>query len=131
MAIQFFNFWNRQTFHVFKWVSSSGQVDVKALIAQAFQTATEQEQPLEVDTSHGVRDCLAALLQDIVEEAVPDEASPPYAIKELGDVSGDNESLWQPLLLDVVKQICFDEVAQALLIQAGKWNPDTELPEAI
>jgi hypothetical protein len=49
---------------------------------------------------------------------------------QLGEVSNDADSLWQPILCDALNKISFEDVAQALLIQAGKWNPDTDLPEA-
>ncbi len=40
------------------------------------------------------------------------------------------QSLVWPILRLAVEEIRFADIAQALLMDAGKWNPDREIPEA-
>lgn len=130
--MEFFDFGNSETFHVFKWASSQcPQVDVPALIAKAFELAAEEEEGLEVDTSHAVRDKLADLLEEAVIEAAPaadfDNAEPiGYPSTYEPDPF---QTLWVPIMAHMVRNINFEAAAEALLRQAGKWAPDKEPPE--
>jgi hypothetical protein len=125
--MRFFNFSNDETFHFFKWVSESGQVDPTALIADAYAKIKPEENVLDESCCVLARDILAERLQDIMNDALP--LNTPSEACEIGVVRNDDESLWAPLLVIAAERICFVLVAQALLIQASKWAPDTDIPK--
>ena|SRR5438128_740977 len=125
--MRFFNFSNDETFHFFKWVSESGRVNPTALIADAYAEIKPEENILDESCCVLARDILADRLYDLMEDALPLDR--PSETCEIGEVWDDDEALWAPLLVIAAERVCFDLVAEALLIQAGKWAPDTEMPE--
>ena len=74
MSIQFFNFGNDETFHFFRWVSESGQVDPGTLIATAYEQAdAPDDEHFDADViCIVVRDKLANLLEEVITESAPD-----------------------------------------------------------
>jgi hypothetical protein len=129
----FFNFGNDETFHFFTWVTG-GDFDVPAMIAEAFHAAEtpDNEHSPDEDVCIVVRDKLAARLEDLLADAVPDCAFD--AAPEIGNVShapGERDrALWLPILACALDGIDCAVVAEALLIQARKWAPSGEIPEA-
>jgi hypothetical protein len=119
MLIEFFNFINSETYHVFKWGTECPSVDLQALIAEAFRLA-EEEDPLEIDTCHTVRDRLAELLQHAVIDLTPDGDA--VFDNELGDASDPDKyrALWLPLMALTIKNVAWKVAAEAMLIRAGK-----------
>ena len=71
------------------------------------------------------------LLSDLIYDISPDANSDCELAATIETVSPDPRSLWVPFLALSLKRIDCKAVAQALLIQAGKWNPARESPEAI
>ena len=57
---------NRVTFHVFKWLCHSGQIDVEALVKEAFDTTEECENYCIGDG--GVHDAVYPQLAELIEE---------------------------------------------------------------
>jgi hypothetical protein len=151
MTTEFFNFHNDETFHFFKWVTESGLVDVDALISNAMQGVIAEAfvAPLEVDFSHAYRDALTYILTDLLESVAmglgfsdsadfsweignvqTPNARTLYPAKTEANIhTADSAALWQPLLRLAFKRVDRQAIAEALLIRAGKWAPDKELPE--
>jgi hypothetical protein len=126
--VQFFNFGNDQTYHFFQWVSRSGMIDPKELISKAMEQVEDDDWfKMGSDVSTVARDKLADLLEELLEE-VTGMVSDEWPI---GAVGPSDEALTAPILQAALNQIDFHAVATALLISAGKWAPDRELPEAI
>jgi hypothetical protein len=70
------------------------------------------------------------LLGDIKDEYDPDSPWPASVDdSDYPQEFGDHRSLWVPLLILSFDRIACQRVAEALLIQAGKWHPDKEVPE--
>ena len=131
MGMQFFNFGSQETFHFFKWVTESGCLKTDELIAKAMQQVEGDEMfEMGVSVSDVARDKLAELLEEALDDVKMD-ALDDIEGPEIGCVWNDPASLWKPLLTLAFYQIDCRAVAEALLIRAGKWAPDKELPEAI
>src|SRR6478735_4101238 len=69
MEIEFFNFGSNETFHFFKWITESGQVDLQSLIDEAFKRA-ETDDFLEMGM--GVCETVRPILADVLEEKLDD-----------------------------------------------------------
>jgi len=127
--MQFFNFWNPQTFHYFKWLTEGGAVDCAALVAKAMERVEGDSWfEMGVCVSRVVRDKLAEDLEELLDEEILSEVM-PLDEPEIGMVNSRPESLWAPILDAAVRDICFHSVAEAVLIKQGKWAPDQDLPE--
>jgi len=127
--MQFINFKNEETYHVFRWIVDNGnQVTPEGLIAQAFQQAeaTDNEQMPDDDICNVVRDKLIAILEDKLEDIFAEVLGEN---DRMGEVNGWAHSLWRPLLVLARERIDLGVVAEVLLIRAGKWNPSKEPPE--
>jgi hypothetical protein len=132
MAPQFLNFGNDETFHFFKWVSEGGQVDPKQLIRNAYKAAEENPDELTegaLGLCHAVKDRLAELLEDVLEEGTPVGPLLDQPHLEIGCVRNSPHSLWEPILALALGRVSCGVVAQALLMQAGKWAPEKDMPE--
>src|SRR5258708_5663223 len=115
---------NDQTYHFFRWVCASGQVDTEALVAEAFRTAeANADHSLEEDIRFAVRDRLAERLEQLLAETAPHTTAPEHA-RRIGDVDDSPESLWIPIFASARLGISCPLVAEALLIQAGRWVPN-------
>jgi hypothetical protein len=126
---QWFDFGNTETYWFCRWVRESGEVDVPALIAKAFE-AVEGDEWFKMghDTSYIARDKLADRLEEMLNER-----------------GTEHDILWEPLaephasfadLCNAMMVVSFDRVdvktaALALLMDAGKWAPDPNNPEAL
>jgi hypothetical protein len=124
---RFINFTNVPTFQFLCWVRSGGLGDVKELIGKAFDMC-------EGDFFYkgGITPCLVARdkLAGILEERlgeVPgvESAGVPYVDEFVMEVDTDLEYglLW-PILAWAMSQVNYRAVALALLVEAGKWNPE-------
>jgi hypothetical protein len=134
VPIQFFNFGNDETFHFFKWVSESGQVTPATLIATAYHNseAPDDEHLEDEDICVVARNRLAGLLADLLEETTPvGDFTGGEQEHEIGNVWNSPESLWKPIFASALSRIDCHAVAEAMLIQAGKWTPSKELPEIL
>jgi hypothetical protein len=129
MAIEFFNFTNQETYHLFQWISKN--VDTKALIDKAFKLAEADVWEVTAgDTATGLLTELTNLLEALVWEEVASKIE-IYDESDfaLGEVDDSDESLWIPLVAHAFRKMHFGNVAQALLIRAGKWSPDKHPPD--
>lgn len=129
--MQFFNFVNEPTFHFFKWVTESDQVDVDTLVRQAFDGVEKTEShQMGFSVSESAREALGKLLMHHLDEWTSDF---DFLVDEetIGSVTQTQESLFRPLLKWALDHIYFETVAEALLRRASKWAPDRERPEAI
>jgi len=134
----FFNFGNQETFHFYKWIMESEQVNVNDLIAKAFTDAENDEWfKMGDDVCNAVRDALAAALEEMVARVANDvptyqvmlTVEPQEVAPHIGDVWNSPESLWLPILALGLSSIDCKTVALAILIEKGKWAPSKELPE--
>jgi hypothetical protein len=146
----FFNFWNPQTFHFFQWVMYSGKVPADSLIARAFEKIETGEDDVAdgkfwheagVDTYHCLRDELAGIVQDVLENAAERFFSPHDPLfcagdeggfenfSEPGELAGLSEDfLFLPMLIQAMREIDHGAVAEAILRAKGKWIPDSTPP---
>ena len=124
--VQFYNFGNEETYHFFRWVSESGQVDPLELIDRAIREAGPDE---ELDKGAGVssevKDSLAEILSELLWEQAPD-LDPDLGEYEIGTVQDGPDWLLNPILSNALTRIDCQAVAVALLIQAGRWAPMNE-----
>jgi hypothetical protein len=128
--MQFFNFTNDETFHFFKWVTESGQVDPNALIAEAYSKVETDEEHFEgEDICVVAKDILAEQLSNLLEDALDLLGLSPADAAVVGNGWDSKESLWHPLLALAAVRINCDVTAEALLVRAGKWTPDKNPPE--
>jgi hypothetical protein len=127
-AVQFFDFSNRPTFLFFRWIRDGGGHDPGKLVAAAMD-AVEGEEFFEIDgdVSLAARDALARMLNTALGDVLSDAAVELDADDE--PVQPESEWLIATLLRETAGQIDLHCVAQALLVGAGKWAPDTDLPE--
>jgi hypothetical protein len=136
MAMQFFNFGNNETFHFFEWICAGKAGGPEALIDRAFKAAEKpgpDDWP-EMDICYVVRDRLRDELQEILYNTEPDLDLNSRG-SEIGviwrDATGQPSdiSLLHPIFALALYRIDCQAVAEALLIQAGKWTPCKEPPE--
>lgn len=123
---QFFGFTNPPSYLFFRWVRDGGGHDPEALVSAAMNAAEYEDGfQLDGDVSLAARDALAKMLGAIVSDlraaagcGAEDEPVGP-------------EPAWpiQALLADAIEQIDCAVVAEALLMDAGRWGPDAEGPE--
>jgi hypothetical protein len=129
--MNFYNFHNNETYHFFVWLTESGTVDLSKLIRQAFD-AVEGDPWYEMGDDIS-RVQLGGILQNLLEEymidfdADLDEA----AIEDLwkDDSPSNTRCLFLPIFSLALSRIDYLSVAEAILIQHGKWNPEKHLPE--
>jgi hypothetical protein len=126
---QWFDFGNTETYWFCRWVRESGEVDVPALIAKAFE-AVEGDEFFEmgVDTSYIARDKLADQLEEILDERGTDDGvqwEPP------GEPHVSFAALSNAMLVAGFDRVDCKTAALALLMDAGKWAPDRTDPEAL
>jgi hypothetical protein len=132
--MQFFDFGNSETFYFFRWISESRLVSPNEMIAKAFGRAeTDVWLKMGEDVSVVLKDMLAKELTDLLGdiEANYDPDSPwPASVNDSDYPAefGEYRSLWIPLLVLSFDRIDCQRVAEALLIQAGKWNLSKEIP---
>jgi hypothetical protein len=128
--MQFFNFTNDETFHFFKWITESEQVDPNALIDEAYiKVETDKDHFEGEDICIVARDILADQLRDLLDDAL--EPLPlPFWDETLSNVENSKESLWHALLAFAAERINCRVTAEALLVWAHKWAPDKHCPEA-
>jgi hypothetical protein len=72
---------------------------------------------------------LAGQLQELLADALPLDFPYEDGFYEIGAVGDSDDSLWQPLLALAAQNIEYGAVAEALVIRAGKWAPETEIPD--
>jgi hypothetical protein len=138
MSVEFFNFGNNETFHFFKWICES-EPGPDALIAEAERKAetVEHDEFEWEDICFIVRNRLMTKFGEILFDIAPELDND---LLEIGKIEtplwshtadGHADSLLQPIFAVALSRIDFQAVAEALLIQAGKWNPSKVGPEAI
>jgi hypothetical protein len=127
------NFGNDSTYHVYTWFIESEQADIALMIQQAFDFAADVEDAIELQPLETVEKKLGESLDAWFElncwpslgaESYPHEYCP-------GDFPGPdnvNESLLGALAGFAAQDIRWYAIAEALLRDAGKWNPDHDLP---
>jgi hypothetical protein len=139
LSTQFFNFGNDETFHFFKWVSEGGQVDRNAIIRFAYQKAEAH------DDENFEDDDICIVVRDILHNHLDQMLNGFGDALGIGDWPGIGEvatmpnapngqafdTLWRPLLALTFSRIDCRAVAEALLIQAGKWAPSKQRPEVL
>jgi hypothetical protein len=131
--MQFFNFWNAQTYHFFVWLTEGGGSDVEALVQDAF-AAVEGDPWYELGEApcQVARDKLAEALVDLLDEKASAWCDRDRDLMgEIGTVDASEDSLFWPMLRDSLDDICFRAVAEAILVRQGKWAPDREPPEIV
>jgi hypothetical protein len=130
MPTEFFGFGNHETFHFFIWICESDASLPDRLIADAFQKAEEKlgdEEYEGDDTCCIVRDCLLEKLRDgILYGEIAPNLEPSARHLKIGSVTPSPDSLLQPIFARALARIDCFAVAKALLIRAGKWNPDPD-----
>lgn len=141
--MEFFNFWNAETFHFFQWLTKTDAASPQALIDRAIEKVDdpepEERSGLETMLGNGciaVREALSGLLSELLEDALFLLNGKPMdvcTILDCEDRKGglDINDLFEPLLKHAVANVDCDVVAEALLRRAGKWNPDRTLPEVL
>jgi hypothetical protein len=127
--MEFFNFGNSATYHYFTWVRQCGQLNTAALIAKAFdRAATDRDmEVISIGTTDDVQEKLAGLLREILEDRLRDGVPGFLGIEEhgYGEVRPeDPKSLWLPFVAEAADSINHFAIAEALLRDAGNWNPD-------
>ena len=128
---QFINFGNDQTYHCFCWLRDSRAVDIDALVREAVtQIQGETWFDIGMDVSTVSRDKLAELIEDQVNQQLDGLPGGLGADLGIGDIGTSAAHLFGPILRRALDDIRYDVIAVALLIAAGKWNPDRELPQA-
>jgi hypothetical protein len=132
--MEFFNFGNSATYHYFTWVRECGQLNTAALIAKAFDrvAADPGMEVLSVGTTHDVQEKLAELLREILEDRLLDSVPGFLGIEEhgYGEIHPeDPKSLWLPFVAEIADSINHFAIAEALLRDAGKWNPEPLVEE--
>ena len=148
-TLEFFNFWNAQTFHFYQWVMHSGKVPVDALIDRAWEMLEEEISEdraaisrMDIDVSCHLCEKLVSLLKEIMETAASEyfESHTDYWFCEcedngIGQYSGleqmgddQIEGLFLPILIEALSDIEFGVVAAAILIANGRWE-DEDVPE--
>ena len=130
-----FNFVNQPTFHFYKWLKDGNYFNVSKLIEEAFeQLETDEQHALTDDTSLCLRNQLSQLLFDELEVSVlgvTEISSDAIGCVEPGDESDGAMFLVRPLVEWALSEIYFYVVAEKLLMDHGKWNPERERPEIL
>jgi hypothetical protein len=129
--MQFFDFYNRQTFHFFQWLTRSGLLDVQAMVDKALADAERDEWfPAKETTSEVACRLLAEQIEEVTQELA--RRTFDFGLLEPGDDAfveqephgyTSAEALFVPLVHDALESIMFPVVAQALLTRQGKWEP--------
>lgn len=112
MAMQSYDFKNKETFHCYEWAKKSGRV--QKLIA----IASEREEQ-SVIAAREVHRNLVSALETMVSISMPERT------QQSGTKGECDQALWYPLLEIAANSIRYDIVARALLVEAG-WNLDPE-----
>jgi hypothetical protein len=140
--MEFFNFWNAETFHVFQWATNCRALNLDAMIAAAFEAVKPEDlgvgtlRELALGKIECALDNLSQDLQELVDAQFGQLAGLCGANEDLdtwgiADVpDGSANSLLLPILAHAMNGIDYRVVAQALLMRAGKWNPDLT-PDAL
>lgn len=122
-------FGNDVTYHFYCWLTASGHLNAATMIDQAFERAIEEPAPFESQPLDTVQwkltDDLRGWFQEHCwplsgAELLPGEYTPG----EFGDVEEPREAILMALLGWAASQIQWHVVAEALLRDCGKWNPD-------
>ncbi len=125
MSVPFVNFGSDESFYVFNWVRRHR--DAQALVAKALDRVVKDETFEEGDdVSALARDELAAIVEEEVNELIGEET---VYVWDFDDVDDDVKALTIPLLAMAAGRIHYGAVAEALLIDAGKWSPEASIPE--
>lgn len=130
-TVRFFNFWNAQSYHVFCWLTESKNFDASAMIEQAFAEVKPDDLTLDSPCEAACKR-LADDIQERVENAFSDLTDADSSCLSIGDVDchiNAYSNLLGPILANAIQEISFYAVAQALLVRADRWNPDTATPE--
>jgi hypothetical protein len=126
----FFDFTNRPTYLFFRWVRDGGGHDPEALVSAAMNAAEYEDAfQLDGDAPLAARDALTKLLEPVLGDLQAAAECVGYGDSD-GPVDRDQEWMVRALLADSIGQIDLQNVARAMLAEAGKWNPLTEIPEA-
>jgi len=131
--MEFFDFFNSETFHYFKWLCDTRQNDVDSFLKDALDSVEADEWfQMGQDVSTTARDNLAEILgEDLKNVAAELGVSLELdGIPEDRCVSGPM-GLAEPLMVGAMQRIDCQHVAKALLIRAGKWAPDKVRPEVL
>jgi len=115
---------NRPTHHLLRYLLMHGGGRLDALIAAAFDRAYENHHHAGhlFDDYEIVRYELAELLQEWFFGRFP------WIVEAHVNDPREKAALLHPLLKLAVDQIEWEEVAEALLRQLGKWSPDDAAP---
>jgi hypothetical protein len=135
--VQFFDFGTTETYLFFRWVRESGEVDAPTLIARAFDLVEGNAWfKMGEDVSTVAKDTLSALLVTLLEErgarlTLSGEGGAVRAVdwEHQHEAHTSLVALASRVLADGFHRVDFEAVAEALLIDAGKWAPDKEPPE--
>jgi hypothetical protein len=124
----FFNFGNEPTYVFFQWVREGELGAVNALIVEAYKKVeTNDYYSVGGDICDCAREELARILRDKLEDTLD------FVSLEDGPHPVEDEdrarSLANQLLHCAALQIHCSRVAEALLRDAGKWNPGPNPPK--
>jgi hypothetical protein len=126
---QWFDFGSTETYWFCRWVRESGEVDVPALIAKAFEAVEGDEWfKMGADTSYIVRDKLADQLEEMLDERATDHG---VLWEPSGEPHASFAALSNAVLVAGFDRVDVKTAALALLTDAGKWAPDPSDPEAL
>jgi hypothetical protein len=142
-----FNFHNDPTYHWYVFVRAGLAGDVKSMVAEAMTDAGEEgfdEFDDHVGLCHKVCLHLAAELEQQFDELTGagrssgiwketvENVGRVYTLPEIGSIDASRDdvqaNLRHPLLQLAAEQIDHQAVAQAILRDEGKWNPEKRTP---
>jgi hypothetical protein len=120
MTVRVVNLRSDETYHFYEWIRRHS--DVAGMIALAKEKDNADEEP----SVEGVRDNLACLVEDRLNETIGDgtEYGPCMYVE-----ADEEKSLINPLLELAARRIDCEAVAEALLAEAGKSVTDPGTPE--
>jgi hypothetical protein len=132
--LSFFNFVNQPTYDYFRWLMANKEVDLKALVAEAFrQTGDDPEDREGMAASWDTRDALAGLLEEQVFHVLPLNPHKDPAPNLGKDYGGPFEGLHNAFAAWAASQIYYHVVAWAVLMVQGKSRPNAtdilEIPQ--
>ena len=119
------------------WMATTGDYAGMLVYAVAFEDA-EHNDTFEVsgDVSSAVAEELSKALADTAADKFHDHVGmmPEYLsiinFESPEDYHAD-QALFGGLLANALDNVSFEAAAEAILIHAGKWAPDTDLPEML
>ena len=130
--MEFFNFTNESTYHLYQWLVHSGQVDIDALLHKTLADVKASELvEMDLATSVLARENLQQQLTEVLRQhqqtwfAKHELDLDRYSVEACAASNdyAEADALFVTLLEHAAASISFAVVAEALLRRAGKWAP--------